>query len=373
MRAIGSPCRSLIQFDLYVYQGVLMTTFLGQITGKLGATVTGTTSVFNWRPSPNIYEKRRLQMNKFRFTINLLAIAIFTLAFATMAQAQASRTWVSGVGDDANPCSRTAPCKTFAGAISKTAMHGEINALDDGGFGALTITKSITIEGGGHIAGVLASGTSGIIINITAAPATDPGNVTLRNLDINGFSTGTFGVRILAAQRVVVDNCVIYGFRSTLGGSNGRGISDERTAASPIPMLWVTNCDVRNNIGGIAATGGSALRVHIDNTRVSGQTSIGVFVNGGAKVSIRSSQVSGNASDGIHIETAGTEMMVVGSLVANNQGVGLNNLSGSQFSVADTTVVNNVTGVSGTLVSFGNNNVRNNTGGNALPPAVGQQ
>src|SRR6266404_8242345 len=72
--------------------------------------------------------KRRLQMNKFRFTLNALAIAIFTLAFASMAQAQATRTWVSGVGDDANPCSRTAPCKTFAGAISKTAAGGEIDA-----------------------------------------------------------------------------------------------------------------------------------------------------------------------------------------------------------------------------------------------------
>lgn len=308
-------------------------------------------------------------MNKFRFTVNAMAIAIFTLAFASIAQAQATRTWVSGVGDDANPCSRTAPCKTFAGAISKTATQGEINALDDGGFGSLTITKSITVEGGGHIAGVLASGVSGIIINITAAG--DPGNVQLRNLDINGIGTGTFGIRILSAQRVNVDNCVIYGFRNTGGGINGRGISDERSAAGSV--LSVTNSEVRNNIGGIALAGGSGLRVHIENTRIGGQTSIGVFANGGAKVSIKGSQVSANTSDGIHIEGAGTEMTVVGCLVANNGGVGLNNLSGSQFSVADTTVTNNATGVSGTLVSFGNNNVRNNTGGNALPPPVGQQ
>src|SRR5205807_772508 len=102
---------------------------------------------------------RRLQMNKFRFTINALAIAIFTFAFASMTQAQATRTWVSGVGDDANPCSRTAPCKTFAGAISKTADGGEIDALDPGGFGTVTITKSVTIDGttGAGFAGVLAA------------------------------------------------------------------------------------------------------------------------------------------------------------------------------------------------------------------------
>src|SRR5437867_9427866 len=123
-------------------------------------------------------------MNKFRFTINALAIAIFTFAFASMAQAQATRTWVSGVGDDANPCSRTAPCKTFAGAISKTAAKGEINALDPGGFGGVTITKAITIDGGGHIAGVLVSGTNGIVVN---AGVNDV--ITLRGLDINGIGT----------------------------------------------------------------------------------------------------------------------------------------------------------------------------------------
>src|SRR6266436_9553877 len=103
-------------------------------------------------------------MNKFRFTINALAIAIFTLAFASMAQAQATRTWVSGVGDDANPCSRTAPCKTFAGAISKTADGGEIDALDPAGYGAVTITKGMTIDGGGF-ASILVSGTNAVIIN----------------------------------------------------------------------------------------------------------------------------------------------------------------------------------------------------------------
>src|SRR6266567_2283961 len=109
-------------------------------------------SVFYWRPSQTSTQKRRLQMNKFRFTINALAIAIFTFAFASMAQAQATRTWVSGVGDDANPCSRTAPCKTFAGAISKTAAGGEISVLDPGGFGAVTITKAITLNGDGPVA-----------------------------------------------------------------------------------------------------------------------------------------------------------------------------------------------------------------------------
>src|ERR1017187_9679473 len=104
-------------------------------------------------------------MRRMLLPVTLLAI-MFGVALTTApAQAQASRTWVSGVGDDANPCSRTAPCKTFAGAISKTAVGGEINCIDPGGFGALTITKAITIDCANTEAGVLVSGTNGITVN----------------------------------------------------------------------------------------------------------------------------------------------------------------------------------------------------------------
>src|SRR5215210_7245104 len=152
-------------------------------------------------------------MSKVRFTLNVLAAVIFTVMVSSMAQAQATRTWVSGVGDDVNPCSRTAPCKTFAGAISKTAAGGEISALDPGGFGAVTITKSITINGDGTLAGVLASLTNGVTVN---AGAED--RVVLRNLSINGAGNGLSGVRYLAGKSLVIDNVTISGFTT-------RGIS----------------------------------------------------------------------------------------------------------------------------------------------------
>src|SRR5437870_11398429 len=124
------------------------------------------------------HTSRRNQMNRLRVTFCASVFATLTLAFTSLGQAQATRTWVSGVGDDVNPCSRTAPCKTFAGAISKTALGGEISVLDPGGFGAVTITKAITILAVGVPAGVLVSGTHGIIIN---AGANDV--VTLQGLD----------------------------------------------------------------------------------------------------------------------------------------------------------------------------------------------
>jgi hypothetical protein len=124
-----------------------------------------------------------------------------------LASAQATRTWVSGVGDDANPCSRTAPCKTFAGAISKTATGGEISVLDAGGFGAVNITKSITLNGVGENAGILATSGNGISIN---APNTAV--VTLRNLQINGAGTGAAGIRFNTGYALVVEDVMVSGF-----------------------------------------------------------------------------------------------------------------------------------------------------------------
>src|SRR6187402_3890613 len=136
--------------------------------------------------------------------VSLIAALSFVTALAVTAapaQAQATRTWVSGVGDDVNPCSRTAPCKTFAGAISKTAAGGEISVLDPGGYGAVTITKGITISGDGSLASIQNSGTNGVIVNVTSAPDT----VILRNISINGagFSPGLDGVRYIAGGRLI--------------------------------------------------------------------------------------------------------------------------------------------------------------------------
>src|SRR6476469_1665418 len=130
---------------------------------------------------------RRARIAAFASMITALCV------FPSVARAQATRTWVSGVGDDANPCSRTAPCKTFAGAISKTAANGEIDCLDPGGFGGVTIVKSMTIDCGGVAGGILSAGTNGVVIS---AGVND--RIVLRNLNIDGVGTGVNGVRFLA-------------------------------------------------------------------------------------------------------------------------------------------------------------------------------
>ena len=125
--------------------------------------------------------------------------------FSAQAQAQAVRTWVSGVGDDANPCSLTAPCKTFAGAISKTSAGGEISVLTSGGFGSVTITKALSI---------VAVGADGSILGLGHERDRDQCGhqqdaISLYGLKIEGSNTGLNGIRILQAGSVYVSNTII--------------------------------------------------------------------------------------------------------------------------------------------------------------------
>src|SRR5438270_6572464 len=152
---------------------------------------------------------------------NLLVVCVL-VASASLLQAQATRTWVSGVGDDVNPCSRTAPCKTFAGAISKTAEGGEIDALDPAGYGTVTITKAIVLDGGTGAgwASILASGVPGTTVNITTGTHINDAVVILRNITYNGISqspsaAGTHAINYIRAAQLIVENCTFENFSTT--------------------------------------------------------------------------------------------------------------------------------------------------------------
>jgi hypothetical protein len=183
-----------------------------------------------------------------RFVKFVPALALLALAVPSAAFGQATRTWVSGVGDDANPCSRTAPCKTFAGAISKTANGGEINCIDPGGFGGVTITKSLTIKCHYTEGGVLVAGTNAIVVN---AAATD--KVTLRGLDINGTGVGApvslVGVKVISAARVNVFDSEIYQFKA--------GVAVVPTSSQT--RVVVKNSHIHNNVIGVFNAPGNNL------------------------------------------------------------------------------------------------------------------
>ncbi len=236
------------------------------------------------RPKYTVPNFEEIMMNNFQSALRASLFVAITLAVTSLAQAQATRTWVSGVGDDVNPCSRTAPCKTFAGAISKTARGGEISVLDPGGFGSVTITKSITIDGTGTMASILASGTTGIIINIT-----DPADavVRIRGLSINGAATGTHGIRILAAKKVFIEDTVIDGFKT-------HGINVETTSAA---QVFVKSTTIRNNEGAGINVGSGESQVGISGVTVV-YNGTGLAAAGGAIISFKNNVIYGNKKDG---------------------------------------------------------------------------
>ncbi|HEY0723483.1 MAG TPA: right-handed parallel beta-helix repeat-containing protein [Pyrinomonadaceae bacterium] len=299
-------------------------------------------------------------MSKFRFTIKVMAIAIFMFATVSIAQAQASRTWVSGVGDDANPCSRTAPCKTWAGAISKTAACGEIDALDPGGFGAVTITKSITLDGTGTFASILASLVNGIIIN---AAATDV--VTIRGISINGFCNGINGINVLQAKAVNVEDCVIFRFNT----GNGITVNDPSGCA-----LNVRNTVIRDNtLDGINVTStGGFVTVTLDRVSLNGNAN-GLHARSGSKVSARDCVFSNNTTNGVFVDAASAPLAYASiwtSHMSMNGGNGVRagnagNVGGSGVEISQNSIVRNtgngvLVSTGGVVNTFTNNNIFGN-------------
>ncbi|HEX8843679.1 MAG TPA: hypothetical protein VF791_03495 [Pyrinomonadaceae bacterium] len=303
-------------------------------------------------------------MSKLRLTLNALTAIIFAVMLTSVAQAQATRTWVSGVGDDVNPCSRTAPCKTWAGAISKTAAGGEIDALDPGGFGTLTINKSITVDGtnGQGFGSTLNSSTNGFLIN----DGNNTSTVRLRNLYINGAGTtlGTNGVRFLTGKALHLDNLIIE-------NQSADGVSVASTSAAVVHEIYMSNVTVRN-VGGdcmdIAATGGGSLvLVSIDGARMT-DSGNGLRAGANSRVHIRDAQIATmNAGGfGVSADVASAEVNVDNCMITNNpDGVKTN---GGTARVSRSVISGNTNGlnnVSGTLKRFNNNMIDGNTNNTA--------
>jgi len=293
-------------------------------------------------------------MNKFRFTIQGLAVVIFTLAFVSLAQAQATRTWVSGVGDDANPCSRTAPCKTFAGAISKTAACGEIDCLDPGGFGTVNITKSLTIDGTGTMGSILAAGTNGVIVN-----ALDTDVITLRGLSINGACTGINGIRVLQAKTVNVEDLVIFRFTN-----HGIDVSETNNV-----QVNIRNSSVRDNTNdGVSVTTGSTFQAKVSiidssftgngngvhakaNSRVTAiasrfsENAIGVNADAATVpsfgvINVQNSIISLNTNHGVQANGAAGFVRISGNQIANNTNNGVIEVGGGSVETFQNNSIN---------------------------------
>ena len=317
-------------------------------------------------------------MSRVAGTVGFLSIALVAGLASVPAHAQVTRTWVSGVGDDANPCTRTAPCKNFAGAISKTAAGGIINCLDPGGFGAITITKAITIDCLATQASILVSGTNAININAGAAD-----NITIRGLSIDGAGTGVVGINYINGGTVHVERSRISGFRnSTATGilfNVPTGVGAE---------LFVSDTTIVDNGTGPSTGGGVVIkaagtasarivlnRVQLTNNSIGLRTDGTAGTSGGAIiVTIRDSISIGNNGIGINIVGGmGATMTAVVddvSTIANATGL---NADGALARVLITrlTSIGNATGIAtangGLITSYLDNHINNNLVSNGTP------
>ena len=296
-----------------------------------------------------------------RIALLALAIGLFAPFLASApAHAQATRTWVSGVGDDANPCSRTAPCKTFAGAISKTAAAGEINCLDPGGFGGITITKAITLNCSATLGSILVAGTPGVTVN---AGVND--KVILRGLQITGIAggtntAGTIGVRILAAATVSIEDCVITQFAQ-------QGITDNRTGGGS--KLFIRNSTISHNTGsGLSQNAAAVSNTVIENSSFINNL-FGLGTGTGNNVTIRRSVFSLNGT-GLEADNGATVTIDDSAISGNGTGV---QASAGNIRLSNSDInFNTVNGMTGTPVSYGNNRVFGNTGTTTTTPASQQ-
>ena len=300
--------------------------------------------------------------NKF-WTAAAVAASLFAISAPAHAQ---MRTWVSGVGDDMNPCSRTAPCRTFAAAIVKTAANGTINCLDPAGYGTVTITKSMTIDCHDILGSILVgSDTPGVVINID--PKDPIRTVRLRNLDISGAGVGSLGISILSAAAVIVEDLEITGLVK-------QGISDTRAEAGS--LLVVKNTTIANNAGvGITVAATQTNNAVLDNVHAI-KNAFGVAIGKGNSVTINRSVFTANVTAGLEADS-GAQLTVDNSVVSNNA-TGVS--AGGAVALANTDITYNGTGISGPTTSFGTNRIFGNASAGTAPtaagapaPALGQQ
>ncbi|HEX8843680.1 MAG TPA: hypothetical protein VF791_03500 [Pyrinomonadaceae bacterium] len=294
-------------------------------------------------------------------TLKYFVLLAAILACASVANAQATRTWVSGVGDDVNPCSRTAPCKTYAGAISKTAKDGEISTLDPGGFGTITITKSITINGGnggqgyGSILSALAP--QGVLVNITDVNDVRK-TVRLDWLNINGASTGTDGIRFIAGNALHITNCLI-------DGVVGQGIDVNVTSAAAAE-LYVKSTTVRNAVAdGISLTAASVVVASFTDIEV-GNCGNGMNLGNRSRATVRGGTFHSNTT-GVNITAAvGTpgEVTLLNCSISNNVTGLVGGTSPNIARISQTAIYGNSTSLTGNVKSWGNNYIDGNTTNN---------
>lgn len=304
-------------------------------------------------------------MHKTRSALILIAAAALLFAGSSLAFAQSQHTWVSGTGSDANTCVRSAPCATFAGALTNTAAGGSIGALDSGNFGAVTINKAVTIDGGGNMAV-----TSGIVVSAGASDS-----VVLRGLRIDGAGSGANGVDFQSGGSLSVEKCAISDVTTY-------GIFFESSVASD---LLIVDTVIENNTNAVpsptpagiilAPSGTGKCFATINRTSVQGY-GVGLIARSLVTALVTDSTFTANTKYGINAQASGALVTTERCGLTNNTTAGIAvNASGSTVTISNDIITGNGQGLSigssgGAIVSTGNNTVAQNSGKNGAPSST---
>ena len=267
----------------------------------------------------------------FRRAALRLAVVFAATVFCAAAAQAIPQTFVSVSGNNANTCDRTAPCRTFAGALTKTDVNGEIIVLDAGEYGTVSITKSVRIIAEGVYAGIGPAVVPGVSVNGAGVV------VVLKGLTITGKGNN-YGVLLSSAGPTVsVENCTITSFSRGIYASQGK--------------LHVKDTVVRNNSIGISVNpgGGGEISATIEHSQFdNNNNAVSVLespqLQASAKAVVRDSVASGSVSYGFTVSGDGAQLTVEGSTVAGGN-FGLYAAAGGKLEVKHSTSANNVIGV----------------------------
>ena len=254
-------------------------------------------------------------MQMHRLPTNIIAGVALALALTFTAQAQNARSFVATTGNDANNCSASAYCRTFAMALSVTNSGGEIVVVNSGGYGPFTISQPVTINAIGIDASVTqaTSGQSAITVNVPT------GNVTITGLNLFGGGTGSLGVNVEAVGVLRLSNMQVDGFGGGISiGSGSLALYDSKIndcitgLGQSGGQVYARNTEFDSNDYGTSSTGGtmiiadSSAHYNIE----------GFFANGGTLVLFNDRAIL-NAF-GVSAQGAGSAAYFANSLISGN-------------------------------------------------------
>lgn len=261
-------------------------------------------------------------MDLCRHRLTILVLALLT---TPLLNATSSHTWVSGAGSDSNPCTRTSPFATFQTAIDNTTAGGIVSVIDPGDFGPVSISKAITIDGGGAGGTISFTGAQGVFV---FAGASD--TVVLRHLTINGLGTGNDAIFYSTGQNLIVEDCVMENF-TQIGLGVGSGTALNLVVRNSVITGGTLGLRVFQGVGpgqisvrGVTISGASQVGVFIRSglTEISDsiitQNLVGLEADSGSTINVANSVISYNGTDSISFPPANILLSNNNTLFANN-------------------------------------------------------